>query len=229
MLKVLLRELLVYSKKKNRVLSPEEKTTVAYHEAGHAVAGWFLKEASPLLKVSIIPRGIAALGYAQLQPADRYIYSFDQLFDTMCVTLGGRIAETIFFGKISTGASDDLDKVTKNAYDQITTFGMNSRVGTINFGSRDGRQKIGKPYSEATAKLIDEEVHKVIQSAYKRTYELLVEKKAQVELVAQQLLIHEVLSRNDMTQLVGPRPFPQKTTYEELIGSLDESESQSKT
>ncbi|PKC04527.1 ATP-dependent metallopeptidase Hfl [Rhizophagus irregularis] len=194
--------------RKSRVLSPEEKKTVAYHEAGHAVAGWFLEHADPLLKVTIIPRGVAALGYAQYLPKDQYLYSTAQLLDRMCMTLGGRVSEQIFFNIITTGAHDDLQRVTKLAYAQVTTYGMNPNVGPLSFNSpNDNEPQFQKPYSEETAKMIDEEVRKLVASAYERTVKLLTDKKNDVEKVAQLLLSKEVLNRDDMISLLGKRPF----------------------
>ncbi|KAI7834375.1 P-loop containing nucleoside triphosphate hydrolase protein [Kickxella alabastrina] len=199
--------------KKSRVLSPEEKKTVAYHEAGHAVVGWFMRHADPLLKVSIIPRGQGALGYAQYLPKDQYLFSTDQLHDRMCMTLGGRASEELFFSVITTGASDDLQKVTRMAYAQVVQYGMNKRVGQLNFtDSQQGEQQFHKPYSEATAEIIDQEVRKM-------------EKRAEVEKVAQLLLEKEVLGREDMLKLLGQRPFKDKVQYEEFV--LDEPSSSS--
>ncbi|XP_040583448.1 mitochondrial inner membrane m-AAA protease component AFG3L2 [Lepeophtheirus salmonis] len=212
--------------KKSNVLQPEEKKVVAYHEAGHAVAGWFLEFADPLLKVSIIPRG-KGLGYAQYLPKEQYLYTTEQLLDQMCMTLGGRASERLFFSRITTGAQDDLQKVTKSAYAQITQFGMNKNVGNISFESpRAGEMVFDKPYSESMAQLIDEEVKALINSAMDRTVQLLTQHKKEVEMVAERLLKKEILNRDDMIELLGERPFAEKHTYEDFVegtGSLDEN------
>lgn len=214
--------------KKTNVLAPDEKKTVAYHEAGHAVSGWFLEHSDPLLKVSIIPRG-KGLGYAQYLPKDQYLLSTEQLYDRMCMTLGGRVSEEIFFNRITTGAQDDLKKVTESAYAQIVRFGMNKRVGNVSFDtSQPGDPMFSKPYSEQTAQMIDEEARTLINAAHKRTTELLMKHKSDVEKVAERLLKNEVLSRDDMIELLGKRPFPEKSTYEEFVegtGSFEEDTS----
>ncbi|XP_033328282.2 AFG3 like matrix AAA peptidase subunit 2 [Megalopta genalis] len=211
--------------KKTNVLQPDEKKTVAYHEAGHAVAGWFLRHADPLLKVSIIPRG-KGLGYAQYLPREQYLYTKEQLFDRMCMTLGGRVSEEIFFGRITTGAKDDLQKITQNAYAQIIQYGMNEKVGNVSFEMPQyGDTVIDKPYSEHTAQLIDNEVRILIEQAHKRTHELLTKHKNDVGKVAERLLKQEILSRDDMIELLGARPFPEKSTYEQFVegtGSFEE-------
>merc|ERR1719481_1546516 len=211
--------------KKTNVLGPEEKKTVAYHEAGHAVCGWFLEHADPLLKVSIIPRG-KGLGYAQYLPKEQYLYTKEQLLDRMCMTLGGRAAEQIFFERITTGAQDDLQKVTKSAYAQITQYGMNDTVGNVSFDQpQPGEMVFDKPFSESTAQLVDEEAKKMISGAMLRTMNLLTEKKDLVEKVALRLLDKEVLSKDDMVDLLGPRPFKEKSTYEEFVeGTGSEAE-----
>lgn len=211
--------------KKTNVLAPDEKKTVAYHEAGHAVAGWFLEHSDPLLKVSIIPRG-KGLGYAQYLPKDQYLLSQEQLFDRMCMTLGGRVSEEMFFKRITTGAQDDLKKVTESAYSQIVRFGMNKKVGNVSFDmSQPGDPMFNKPYSEQTAQMIDEEARVLIDGAHKRTTELLLQHRDDVEKVAERLLKNEILSRDDMIELLGKRPFPEKSTYEEFVegtGSFEE-------
>ncbi|KAK6729015.1 hypothetical protein RB195_006209 [Necator americanus] len=211
--------------KKSQVLQPEEKRTVAYHEAGHAIAGWFLEHADPLLKVSIIPRG-KGLGYAQYLPKEQYLYSKEQLLDRMCMTLGGRVSEEIFFGRITTGAQDDLQKVTQMAYAQVVKYGMSTKVGPLSFETAGpGEMAFDKPYSEATAQLIDQEVRDMVNVALARTRELLLSKREDIEKVAQRLLEKEILSREDMVELLGKRPFAEKHTYEEMVsgtGGLDE-------
>ncbi|CAJ0843859.1 10310_t:CDS:2, partial [Entrophospora sp. SA101] len=212
--------------KRSRVLSPEEKKTVAYHEAGHAVAGWFLEHADPILKVSIIPRGIGALGYAQYLPKDQYLYSTSQLLDRMCMTLGGRVSEQIFFNIVTTGAQDDLQKVTKLAYAQISAYGMNINIGPLSFyNAGDNEPQFQKPYSEATARMIDEEARKLVGMAYERTLKLLTERKNDVEKVAQLLLSKEVLNREDMINLLGKRPFSDKHPKQEEEEEEDANDS----
>lgn len=196
--------------KKNKIISPEEKEIIAYHEAGHAICGWFLEHAYPLLKVTIVPRGTAALGYAQYTPKEQYLYNTDQLMDQLCMTLGGRASEEIFFGKISTGASNDLQQITKTAYAMITVYGMNSKVGNISFYDPAQDNSFTKPYSEKTGEMIDEEVRKLIEVAYERTKNLLREKRQQVETLAKELLVKEVLFQSDVEALIGKRPFEDK-------------------
>jgi cell division protease FtsH len=196
--------------KKNKIISPEEKKIIAYHEAGHAICGWFLEHAYPLLKVTIVPRGTAALGYAQYTPKEQYLYNTDQLNDQICMTLGGRASEDIFFGKISTGAQNDLQQITRIGYAMVTVYGMNEKVGNISFYDPQQDNSFTKPYSDETAKLIDEEVRKLIDVAYLRTKALLTEKKAEVEKLAEALLEKEVLFQSDVETLIGPRPYEDK-------------------
>jgi cell division protease FtsH len=203
--------------KRNKLISPEEKKIVAYHEAGHAVVGWFLEHADPLVKVSIVPRGVAALGYAQYLPKEQFLYRTEQLMDAMCMTLGGRAAEDVIFGKISTGAQNDLERITKMAYAMVTIYGMNHKVGNVSFNDPQNEYAFGKPYSEHTATLIDEEVRNLIAEAYRRTRALLEEKRTSVEILAKELLAKEILFQSDLERLIGKRPFENKTTYEEFM------------
>ncbi len=196
--------------KRNKIISPEEKEIIAYHEAGHAICGWFLEHAYPLLKVTVVPRGSAALGYAQYTPKEQYLYNTDQLMDQICMTLGGRASEDIFFGKISTGASNDLQQITKIAYSMVTVYGMNSKVGNVSFYDPTQENTFTKPFSEETGKLIDEEVRGIIDEAYIKTKALLTEKKEEVEKLAKELLKKEVLFRTDVEALIGKRPFEEK-------------------
>ncbi|EAU92673.1 hypothetical protein CC1G_01718 [Coprinopsis cinerea okayama7 len=205
-----IERVIVGLEKKSRVLSPEEKKTVAYHEAGHAICGWYLEHADPLLKVSIIPRGAGALGYAQYLPADRYLLSTPQMMDRICMTLGGRVSEEIFFGaeNITTGAQDDLQKITRMAFEACANYGMNDVIGPVSYGGdRATKESWTKPFSEKTAEMLDNEVRKMITNAYERTRNLLTERRAEVEKVAQRLLEKEVITREDMIELLGKRPF----------------------
>jgi cell division protease FtsH len=201
--------------KKNKLISPEEKQIIAYHEAGHAICGWYLEHAYPLLKVTIVPRGTAALGYAQYTPKEQYLYNTDQLLDQICMTLGGRASEDIFFGKISTGAQNDLQQITKIGYSMVSVYGMNEKVGKISFYDPNQDNTFTKPYSDETAKLIDEEVRKLIDAAYVRTKALLTDKKSDVEKLAKALLEKEVLFQSDVEALIGKRPFEHKKLLEE--------------
>lgn len=197
--------------KKNKIISPEEKEIVAHHEAGHAVAGWFLEYAHPLVKVSIVPRGVAALGYAQYLPKEQLIYQQEELLDEIAMALGGRAAEELIFGKISTGALNDLDRVTKLAYNIVSMYGMNPRIGNISFfDPNKGEYSFTKPYSEATAQIIDEEVKKIVGESYSRIKGLLTEKIVELKKVAAELLKREVIFTSDLTELIGESPFAKK-------------------
>lgn len=208
--------------KKTKIISPEEKRIVAYHEAGHAVAGWFLEHADPLVKVSIVPRGVAALGYAQYLPKEQFLYQTEQLIDEMCMTLGGRAAEQIIFGKISTGALSDLERITKMAYSIVSVYGMNEKLGNVSFyDSKADGYKMTKPYSEATAEMIDQEVSKLIQFAYTRTIDLLKEHEEHLEILAKELLEKEILFQADLEKLIGKRPFERETTYQAFTNKKD--------
>jgi len=207
--------------KKNKIILPEEKEIIAYHEAGHAICGWFLEHAYPLLKVTIVPRGTAALGYAQYTPKEQYLYNTDQLLDQICMTLGGRASESIFFGKISTGASNDLQQITKMAYSMVTVYGMNDKVGNISFYDPQQDNTFTKPFSEETGKMIDEEVRKIIDQAYERTKALLILRKKEVEILARELLKKEVLFKSDVEQLIGKRPYEEKKALDIIDNPKD--------
>jgi AFG3 family protein len=208
--------------KKNKIISPDEKKIVAYHEAGHAIAGWFLEHADPLVKVSIVPRGIAALGYAQYLPKEQFLYTTEQLTDEMCMTLGGRAAEEIVFGKISTGALSDLERITKLAYSMVAVYGMNDKIGNVSFyDSKQSEYSFTKPYSEATSETIDSEVRIIIENAYNRTKQLLTERKKELETIAEVLLQKEILYQYDLEELIGKRPFDKRTTLQEFTDQVD--------
>ncbi|MCY1518384.1 ATP-dependent zinc metalloprotease FtsH [compost metagenome] len=203
--------------KKNKIISPEEKRIVAYHEAGHAIAGWFLEHADPLVKVSIVPRGVAALGYAQYLPKEQFLYTTEQLTDGMCMTMGGRVAEDIVFGKISTGAQNDLERITKLSYAMVTIYGMNNNVGNVSFHDPQNEYNFSKPYSEKTAEMIDNEVRALISNVYERTKQLLTEKREGLEKLAQKLIEKEILFQADLEEILGKRPFDTRTTYDEFV------------
>lgn len=200
--------------KKNKIISPDEKKVIAYHEAGHAVCGWFLEHAHPLIKVSIVPRGVAALGYAQYLPKEQYLYTTEQMNDQMVALLGGRAAEQLIFDKISTGAQNDLERVTKMAYSMVSVYGMNTKVGNISFHDTQQEYPSQRPYSEETAKLIDEEVRDLINLQYSRTKDLLTQYLPQMKLLAEELLKKEVLFKDDLERLIGKRPFEDMTPNE---------------
>ncbi|GJM27529.1 MAG: ATP-dependent zinc metalloprotease FtsH [Cyclobacteriaceae bacterium] len=212
--------------KKSKIISPEEKKIVAYHEAGHAVAGWFLEHADPLVKVSIVPRGIAALGYAQYLPKEQFLYQTEQLLDEMGMTLGGRAAETIVFDKISTGALSDLERVTKMAYSIVTVYGMNDKIGNVSFyDSKQSEYTFNKPYSESTAETIDEEVRNIISVSFERVKKLLISKRKELEIVAKELLEKEIIFQSDLERLIGKRPFEKQTTYQAFTNGKQEEKS----
>jgi cell division protease FtsH len=203
--------------KKTKIISPEEKKIVAYHEAGHAVAGWFLEHADPLVKVSIVPRGVAALGYAQYLPKEQFLYQTEQLLDEMSMTFGGRAAEEIVFGKISTGALSDLERITKMAYSMVTIYGMNKEIGNLSYyDSKQSEYNFNKPYSDATAEKIDREVKKIIDEAFERTKKLLIDQREYLEIIAKELLEKEILFQSDLERLIGKRPFVGQTTYQKF-------------
>jgi cell division protease FtsH len=210
--------------KKNKLISPNEKEIIAFHEAGHAICGWFLEHASPLVKVTIVPRGIGTLGYAQYLPREEYITRTQQMLDRVCMTLGGRAAEKIIFDKISTGAQNDLDQVTKMVYSMVSVFGMNDKVGNVSFYGMS-QDSFHKPYSEDTARLIDDEVRNLIQNQYVRAQELLKDKRKELEILANALLEKEVILKSDVIKLIGERPFKEDHPRMEFDDLSDHEES----
>ena len=199
--------------KKNKLISPDEKRIVAYHEAGHAVAGWFREYTDPVVKVSIVPRGMAALGYAQSLPEERYLYTKEALVDRMVMTMGGRVAEEIIFGQITTGAQNDLEKITKMAYAMVVDYGMSEEIGYVSFnlsGQKDQPQ-FDKPFSDDLARRIDLEVKTIIDDVRVQTRAVLEERGDKLESLAQALLEKEVLNENDLKEVLGPRPYKRNT------------------
>ncbi|SCW02390.1 LAFE_0F05380g1_1 [Lachancea fermentati] len=196
--------------KKSRVLSKEEKKTVAYHEAGHAVCGWFLQFADPLLKVSIIPRGQGALGYAQYLPPDQYLISEEQFQHRMIMALGGRVSEELHFPYVTSGAHDDFKKVTNMAQAMVTRLGMSRKIGYVAYDQDDRGFQVTKPFSDRTSRTIDLEVKRIVDDAHSKCKNLLTEKLDMVDKVAQELLRKEAITREDMIRLLGPRPFPER-------------------
>ncbi|MBX3164858.1 MAG: ATP-dependent zinc metalloprotease FtsH [Bacteroidetes bacterium] len=194
--------------KKNKIITPQEKRVIAFHEAGHATVSWMLEHASPLVKVTIVPRG-KSLGAAWYLPEERQITTSDQIMDEMCAALGGRAAEDIIFGKISTGALSDLEKITKQAYASIVYYGLNNKIGNVSYYDSTGQSEysFGKPYSEDTAKTIDEEVKKMIEIAYAKTKQILNDHKVQLTVLAEKLLEKEVIFREDLETIFGKRPY----------------------
>jgi AFG3 family protein len=192
--------------RRSRIISPEEKEIIAFHEAGHAVCGWYLEHASPLVKVTIVPRGVAALGYAQYLPKDEYIIRTEKMLDRICMTLGGRAAESVIFDKISTGAQSDLDYVTRVSYGMVTVYGMDDKVGNISYYGMN-QDTFQRPYSEATASLMDSQVREIIDGQYERAKQLLTERRSELEILARHLLEREVLTKKDVEKLIGKRPF----------------------
>ncbi|MGB1384874.1 MAG: ATP-dependent zinc metalloprotease FtsH, partial [Flavobacteriales bacterium] len=192
--------------KRTKIITDNEKNTIAFHEAGHAVVSWLVEFASPLVKVSIVPRG-QSLGAAWYLPEERAITTTEQIFDEMCAALGGRAAEEIMFGKISTGALSDLEKVTKQAYAMVSVYGLNERIGNRSYYDSRGENTFTKPYSEETARIIDEEVSAVIEKAYARAKDILATNREKLEALAQSLLQNEVIFKEDVERILGARPF----------------------
>jgi AFG3 family protein len=197
--------------KKNKIITKEEKRAIAFHEAGHATVSWLLQHAHPLIKVTIVPRG-QSLGAAWYLPEERSITTTEQILDEMCATMGGRAAEQITFGKISTGALSDLEKVTKQAYAMVSMYGLNDKIGNISYYDSRGQESFTKPYSEATARIIDEEASKIIESQYQRALQVLTDNQENLGKLAEKLLTSEVIFKEDLEEIFGKRPFEKEST-----------------
>ena len=215
--------------KKNKIITPKEKEAIAYHEAGHATVSWMLEHAAPLVKVTIVPRG-KSLGAAWYLPEERQLVKPDQMLDEMCATLGGRAAEHVIFNEISTGALNDLEKVTKQARAMVTVYGLNEKVGNLTYYDSSGQNEYGftKPYSEKTAELIDEEISKIIEEQYQRAIRLLIEHKDKLTELAKVLLDKEVIFKDNLQKIFGDRPFD-KSKSEALIAEKKVEEKESLT
>ena len=201
----------------NKIMSKEERDIVAHHEAGHAVAGWFLEHADPLLKVTIIPRSSGALGYAQYLPKEVFLRTEEQIMHIVMMALAGRASEEVFFGRVTTGASDDLRRVTQLVYSTIQIYGMNPRVGQLAFPPDPNAMPGEKPYSDSTAEAMDEEARKIVDEAYQKTLQLIRDKKEDVAKVAKLLLDKETIVHDDMIDSIGPRPFSGHAAYNEYV------------
>jgi AFG3 family protein len=210
--------------KRNKIISPGEKKVIAFHEAGHATVSWLLEHAHPLVKVTIVPRG-KALGAAWYLPEERQITTFEQMFDEMTSALGGRASEEIIFGKVSTGALNDLEKVTKQAYSMVAFYGLNAKIGNISFYDSTGQQEysFNKPFSEKTAEVIDLEISKLVEEAYQRAKKILLENRDKLDQLANQLLKKEVIFREDLETIFGRRPFDVPT---EMLGDAENGDNE---
>ena len=211
--------------KKNKIITPEEKKTIAFHEAGHATVSWMLQYAAPLVKVTIVPRG-QSLGAAWYLPEERLIVRPEQMLDEMCATMGGRAAERVMFDNISTGALSDLEKVTKQARAMVTIYGLNSKIGNVTYFDSSGQTdfNFSKPYSEETAQIIDAEISKIIEGQYKRAIEILQEHKDKLILLANRLLEKEVIFKDDLEKIFGKRPFESETNEEVNIENSEQND-----
>jgi len=209
--------------KKNKIITPEEKSTIAYHESGHAIVSWLLEHASPLVKVTIVPRG-RSLGAAWYLPEERQIVTTEQFFDEMCAALGGRAAEELVFGKISTGALSDLEKVTKQGYAMVAVYGLNKKIGNRSYYDPNNESQFVKPYSDETARVIDEEVSKIIERAYDKAKDLLSQHRHQLDALAKKLLEKEVIFKDDLEQVLGARPFINHRELAEIEGAKKAAE-----
>ena len=212
--------------KRSKIISPNEKKTIAYHEAGHATVSWMLEFASPLIKVTIVPRG-KSLGAAWYLPEERQLTTTEQMLDEICSAMGGRAAEEVFFGKISTGALSDLEKVTKMAYAMVSIYGLSKKIGNISYYDSSGQQTgFIKPYSEERAQLIDQEVSKILEHQYQRAKDILIANKEKVEKLGSELLLNEVIFKTDLETIFGVRQW--KSYEEEQLLKLDEEKEKSK-
>lgn len=208
--------------KKNKAIKPSEKRRVAYHEAGHATISWLVEHAAPLLKVTIVPRG-RSLGAAWYLPEERQLTTTEQMYDELCATLGGRAAEQTIFGNISTGALSDLERVTKQAQAMVTIYGLNDKIGNISYYDSSGQSEysFGKPYSEQTAKMIDEEISKIIETQYQRALEILASNKDKLDALANKLLEKEVIFREDLEEIFGKRAWDPELTERPVSNTQD--------
>jgi cell division protease FtsH len=215
--------------KKNKIITSEEKEVIAYHEAGHAAVSWLTKYANPLVKVTIVPRG-RSLGAAWYLPEERQITTKEQMLDEMCAALGGRAAEEIIFGRVSTGALSDLEKITKQAYAMVSVYGLNDKIGNISFYDSSGQSEysFSKPYSEKTGQIIDEEVSKMVEEAYVRTKQILAENKDKLALLAKKLLEKEVIYKDDLEAIFGERSFGEKSRVDTLLEENEEAQASEK-
>lgn len=204
---------------KKTVMTYEERKTVAYHEAGHAVAGWFLEHSNPLLKITIIPRSKGSLGFAQYLPDEMSLYGKEQLVDMMKVSLGGRVAESIFFGKVTTGASDDIKKVTQIAQGYVNNYGMSDSIGVVSYASLN--QGYINAYSNKTSLAIDTEVRRLVDEQYTSVEELLISKKDSVEALAKELLEKETINLPQIIKILGDRPFAMKENLKVYLEELE--------
>ncbi|MDD2982802.1 MAG: ATP-dependent zinc metalloprotease FtsH [Crocinitomicaceae bacterium] len=209
--------------KKNKLISKDEKRAIAFHEAGHATTSWLLEHAHPLVKVTIVPRG-QSLGAAWYLPEERSLTTTEQILDEMCSALGGRAAEQLIFGKISTGALSDLEKVTKQAYAMVSIYGLNERIGNVSFYDSQGRDSFTKPYSEDTARIIDEEASKLIETQYQRALQILRDNQDKLTMLAEKLLVSEVIFKEDLVTIFGERAWePSEMTGEEFVAGMAEA------
>jgi len=211
--------------KKNKIITQEEKKTIAFHEAGHAMVSWFLEFAAPLVKVTIVPRG-QSLGAAWYLPEERMIVRTEQMLDEMCATLGGRAAEKVVFDKISTGALSDLEKVTRQAKAMVTVYGLNDEIGNITYYDSTGQTdyNFSKPYSEETAQVIDKEISKIIEEQYDRACDLVAKNQDKLTALAERLLEKEVIFKDDLVEILGERPFPDKSAEAEAAAQNNADE-----